>query len=401
MKKLFKFGGIAFLGLAMALSSTSCHNDDPGFDDVEPPVVPDVHDISGSVAGINGVGIAGATVTMSGTATGTTTTDANGYFVFSNVSVGSYDLKASATGKLSAETSVSVTSEGSGKNVVWNVMLASEESTTTINVPSTSSSTEGEVTTEALEGNDNAEVPVEVEIPANTLNKSAEINISPIYSEEQARNTLARNDDGSVMLVGVTMTCSDPTVVIENPIELTFNVDDQTTENVEALKYVDGAWVPVDNSRVENGKVIVSASEFTAYGLFGKVTFAIEKALEPVVFDKSLWDNLYGDSVMKVGTVSYTYNIGMKIKSEGTTVFTALLIEALARHFGANSFSTKAEYPINVDLPIGTYLSIKGSQEVNTVAASLGSRSVSGTQYGTVTIDVTTGNRKHNGGGSL
>lgn len=66
--------------------------------------------------------------------------------------LGTYSLKATADGKLPKETSVSVVENGKGQNVVWNVMLASEESVTNIDVNSTTGG-EGNVTTEALQGN--------------------------------------------------------------------------------------------------------------------------------------------------------------------------------------------------------------------------------------------------------
>ena len=109
---------------------------------------------------------------------------------------------------------------------------------------------------------------------------------------------------------------------------------------------------------------------------------------------------MYGSGNMNVGTATYTYKVGMDVNTSGTTVFTALLIESLARAFGANSYQTQGNYPINVVLPVGTKLVINGAQKVNTVTASAAGRSVSGTQYGDVTITVETSNRQHTGGGS-
>lgn len=120
------------LGVALTFGMSSCCDEDPDYGNVTPPVVADVHNISGSIAGIDGLGISGATVTMGGTANATATTDENGYFVFENVAVGTYNLKVTAEGKISQETTVEVTETGNGQNVVWNVMLASEESVTDI-----------------------------------------------------------------------------------------------------------------------------------------------------------------------------------------------------------------------------------------------------------------------------
>lgn len=395
MRKFLKFGVFALLGIVLALGTTSCNDDDPDYNHVTPPTVAQVHNISGSIAGMDGKGISGATVTMSGTASATATTDGNGYFIFENVAVGNYNLKATAGGKLSKETSVNIISNGKGQNVVWNVMLASEESVTDIDVNSTTGG-EGNVTTEALQGNEKAEIPVEVNVAANSLNKEATIQVCPIYSEEEAMTGRAVSN---TLLVGAKLSCSDNTVSIEHAIELTFNVDEVTTVEVKAQKYSNGSWVDVP-ARVEEGKVIVSANEFTSYALFCPVSFSISSRDEAIRFSQSVWDNLYGSGDMSVGTATYTYKVGMDINTSGTTVFTALLVEALARQFGANSYETQGTYPINVVLPIGTYLEISGVQQINTVTASVGSKSVSGTQYGDVTIAVTATNREHTGGGS-
>lgn len=307
-------------------------------------------------------------------------------------------MNATATGKQSKETSVSVTEDGKGKNVVWNVMLASEESVTSIEVNS-STGGEGNVTTEALQGNEKAEIPVEVNVSANSLNKEATIEVSPIYSEDEAIQVRSLTKAASnTLVVGAKLSCSDNTVTIEkeHAIDLTFNVDDVTTTEVVAQKYSNGAWVDVP-CRIEGNKIVVSADEFTSYGLFAPISFTTSSRNEAINFSQSVWDNLYGSGDMSVGTATYTYKVGMDVNTSGTTVFTALLVEALARQFGANSYETQGNYPINVTLPIGTYLQVSGVQQINTVTASVGSRSVSGTQYGDVTITVVTANRSHTG----
>lgn len=384
---------MALLSMALTVGTTACGDDDPDYENVVPPTVAQVHNISGSIAGIDGKGIAGATVTMSGTANATATTNGNGYFIFEDVATGAYKLSVAATGKLSKETNVNVTENGKGQNVVWNVMLASEEAVTNIAV-SNEKGGEGQVTTEALKGNEKAEIPVEVTVAASALSKEATIEVAPIYSEAEATASRAA---ANTMVVGAKLSCADNSVKIENPIDLVFNVDEVTTSEVKAQKYVNGAWVDVP-SHTENGKVIVAADEFTAYGLFASINFSISSKNQTVNFAQNIWDNLYGSNEMSVSNASYTYKVGMDINTSGTTVFTALLIEALARQFGANSYETQGNYPINVTLPIGTYLRIDGVQQVNAVTASVGKRSVTGTQYGDVTITTTTANRQHTGG---
>lgn len=389
MKRLQMKGALMLLSLAVMTFASSCKDDDPDYNDVTPPEIVEIHNISGSVAALDGKGINGATVTMSGAASGTVTTDANGYFIFPNVQPGDYNLEVKATGKISKDTKVTVSKQNA--QVVWNVQLASEASVTSITV-TPDSKTEKEVTTEALEGNNKAEVPVDVVVPENSVNKSATITVSPIYDESDASSRATEN----TMLVGAKLSCNDSSVKIEKPLDLTFNVDSETAQSVSAKKYVNGRWIDVACT-VNNGQVIIPADEFTSYGVFLGITFSSTSKKENVVFSQSLWDNLYGSKDMNVGEASYNYNVGTKIESRGTTVFTALLIEALARQFGANYFETKGVYPINVTLPIGTALEISGTQQVNTVSASSKNKTVSGTQYGTVTVVAKTWNRNHTG----
>lgn len=278
-------------------------------------------------------------------------------------------------------------------------MLVSEESVTNIEVDAEGG--EGNVTTEALENNDMAEIPVEVAVSETSLSKPAIIQVAPIYNEEEAaaaaiRSKAAARAGESTLVVGARLSCSDNTVRIEQPIDLTFSVDEVTTTEVKARKYSNGEWTNVP-CRIEGDKIIIAADEFTSYGLFADIKFASSSRNVPIVFDRNEWDNLYGKGNMQVGNASYTYKVGMDINTEGTTVFTALLVETLARHFGANSYTTKGNYPLNVTLPIGTILKISGQQQYNSVTASVGQRSVSGTQYGNVSVAVTTGNRSHTG----
>lgn len=390
MQKLIRNGVYALLGCMIAFGTTSCHKDGPYWN--EAPTVTTVYNISGSVAAMNGKGIQNATVVLSGTENATVKTDANGYFLFSNVKTGDYTIKVSAEGKVSRETTVKVINNGKGQNVVWNVMLPNIEAEKEIKV--TNQGGEGAVVTEALEGNEKAEIDVEVNVDSDDLNKNATIKISPIYDESEAAVSRAVT---KTMMVGAKLSCSDSSVRIEKPIEITFNVDEVTTAEVKAQKYVNGNWVDVP-CRMENGKVIVEADSFTSYGLFAGINFTSSTRHEALKFGQNVWDNINGTRPMTVGETTYTYKVGMDIQSQGTTVFTALLIEALAREFGANSYTTQGKYPINMDLPMGYYLELAGDQDINSVKATVGSRSVSGTQYGDVTITHKLINRNHTGG---
>jgi hypothetical protein len=90
----------------------------------------------------------------------------------------------------------------------------------------------------------------------------------------------------------------------------------------------------------------------------------------------------------------------MDITTRAANVFEALLLEALARMYGATAKNVQGTYPLKVTLPVGTKLELSGYQELNTVKAASGSRSISATSYGDVTVKTKTSSRDHTGSGS-
>ena len=122
LRNLSRWGMFAFLSVALCTSFVGCSDDDPDYSNVTPPTVSVSHSISGRVTGMDGNGLS-ATVSMNGEST---QTGADGTFTFDDVDAGSYTLTASAPGKQSKETTVTVAESGSGANVVWNVSLPND-----------------------------------------------------------------------------------------------------------------------------------------------------------------------------------------------------------------------------------------------------------------------------------
>lgn len=389
---------VASLSWGMA----SCDDDDPDYENVTPPevtVAPNT--LSGVITSISGDPIAGATVTLRGTANATAKTDAKGIYQLEDVKPGTYQLKAEAAGKLAKEGELTVEKTEKSQNVVWNAILAAEIKKE-ISVSTTETST-GNVDTETLKGNEKAEVKVEATIPPSAVEaeegEEVRIIVSPVYDAGSVTGgrAVAPRADETTMLVGATLACSKSDAKLKTSIDLGFNVDTEVAASVEARQYKDGQWVAVE-SRTEDGKVIIAADEFTSYGLFLGVSFSSSNATEAVSFSQNKWDNLYGSTDMTVGSASYTYKVGTEISTSGTSVLTALLIEKLAQRFGTTVSTVTGSYPVNVSLPVGTMLSISGVQNKSNVTASAMGKSVGGTHYGTVTVTVTTANRQHNGG---
>lgn len=395
MRKLAKLGMFTFLSVALATNLTGCSDDDPDYSNVTPPTVPVSHSISGRVTSMDGQGLS-ATVSMNGTAT---QTDAEGMFAFEDVAAGSYTLTASAEGKQTKETTVTVEESGSSANVVWNISLPNEGTTVEI---AANGDTKADVTSETIEGNEEGAVTVEVTVPETAeLPAGSSIVITPLYTldEAEANTRAATRATESVLLIGTNVACTDANATLASPIELAYDVDAEVAQSITAQKYVDGQWVEAEYS-VEGDRVVVFADQFTSYTLLFGAEVTSSTTTTALAFEQDLWDNLYGASDMTVGSASFTYHIGTEITSSGTSRITAYLIEILARIAGAGVTTATGSYPINVTLPIGTALHVTGTQQVTTLTVSALNRSVSGRQYGDIAVVTTTYNRNHNGGES-
>lgn len=375
----------------LAWGTASCDDDDPDYSNVTPPEVAVTHSISGRVTGIDGEGLS-ATVSMNGTSA---TTGSDGTFVFENVAAGTYTLKAEADGKISKETSVTVSDSN---NPVWNVTLSNEGTTVTANADG---SANADVTSETLKGNEKGEIAMSLTAPAGAVEAGEQIIVTPIYStdevEQAALRSVSTKAVGSTLLIGTRISSSNASVTLQKPVTLEYDVDPEIAGTITAQKYVNGIWVDAEYT-VEGGKVSVVADQFTSYSLLCSATISLSTTSEAVSFTPDSWDNLYGSGDMAVPSASYSYKIGTDISSSGTNKITAYLIEIVARAAGAGVTTATGTYPINVTLPVGTAMNISGQQEVITLTASALGRSVSGKQYGTVSVITRTWNRQHTGG---
>lgn len=400
----FKFGVLALLGLALTFGATSCSDDDPDYSNVTPPTVTVTHSISGRVTGIDGEGLS-ATVSMNGTST-TTTTD--GKFVFENVDAGTYTLTASADGKMSKETIVTV-NNGDSNNPVWNITLSNEGKSF---IADADGSAGGSVTSETLKGNEEGKIEVTMTAPEEAVNAGEKIIVTPIYSTEEAEQITGRSAGaeairavstratGSTLLIGTRISCSDGSGAPKKSITLEYNVDPEMAATITAQKYVNGQWVDAEYMVGEDGKVTVVADRFTSYSLLCIANLTTSVSSETITFSPNGWDNLYGSGDMSVSSTSYSYKIGTDIPSSNSKIM-SYLIEIVARVAGAGVTTATGTYPINVTLPVGTAMNISGQQEVITHTASALGISVSGKQYGTVSVITRTWNRQHTGGSNI
>lgn len=395
MHKIFKLGMYTFLSMALTVGVTGCSSDDPDYSNVTPPTVKAFHSISGRVTSMDGTALV-ATVTMNGTSK---QTNEDGTFVFEDVAAGNYTLTAKADGKQSKETTVTVDENSTTANVIWDVALANEGKTVQV---STTADTKASVTSETVKGNEDAAVTVDVTVPETSgLPEGSSIVITPIYTKAEGENiTRATTRSAeSVMLIGTNIECSDANATLSDPIVLKYDVDAEMAKAITVQKYVDGQWVAADYT-VNGGQVTVLADKFTSYALMFNASQTTKNGSETLDFGQNLWDNLYGSKNMTVSDATFTYHIGTEISTTGTDQITAYLIEIMARQAGSSAVTAEGRYPLNVTLPIGTALNVSGVQQVKTLTLSAQNRSVSGKQYGDITVTTKTYNRVHTGGSS-
>lgn len=397
MEKLMRMGAKMLMVACLSAGMVGCSDDDPNYDNVEPPVVevaPSV--ISGVVSAMNGDAIEGATVkATAGDKTLTATTDAEGAYVLENVAKGTYTMEVTAEGKQAENGTLTISKDG--EVGLYNAMLANVGKEVKV---SQTEETNVELKTEVPEENQEAEVTTEVTIPAAAVaDESAKIIVTNVYTEEAAKGKTraATRATESVMLMGTQLSCSKEGVTLDKPIALSFDLGEDVVAVVTVKKYANGNWSNV-NAEKNGSKVLVDADEFGTYSVFADVNVTFSASKEAISFDQSSFDNLYGSKEMPLGNVTYTYKQGGEI-GKATGKLNAQLNQILAKQIKGNKVTTATgTYPLNVTLPVGTALTLSGSQEVTTVTASCEGKSASGKVYGSVSVTATTYNRQHNGG---
>ncbi|MDO4163941.1 MAG: carboxypeptidase regulatory-like domain-containing protein [Bacteroides sp.] len=394
MKKHVKLGVYVLLGMALTSAITACHDNDPDYSNVTPPTVAVTYSISGVVTGIDGEGLT-ATVSMDDTSI---TTNADGTFRFDNINPGTYTLKAEASGKEPKETTITVSNEENSMNPVWNVALSNLGTEVVSNEDGSAS---GSVVSETLKGNEAGEIEMKVTASSGTVETGTQIIITPLYSIEEVGNASTRqtSSTGSTLLIGTRISCTDASATLQEPMKLEYDIDAEVAKTVVAQKYVDGNWVDAEYT-VDNNIVTVTADRFTAYSLLCIASISSTESTETIAFTPNSWDNLYGSDNVSVESASYSYKIGVEINSSDTSKIASYLIEILARETGSGFVTSTGTYPLNVTLPIGTAMSISGSQAVTSLTASAWDVSATAKQYGTVSVITRTWNRQHTGGSS-
>lgn len=445
MKTVKKWGLFMFLATSLMLGSMSCSDDDESYEDVIPPTVEMSNSIAGVISTKNGNVLEGVTVALSD---GTQQiTDTQGHYEFNDVKPGSYTLTASKEGYATTSGEVIINDNNLGETGIWNGVLLKEGSTIKVTVSGISGGTE----TDVVAYNDVAIIPINVAAEEGAVSGTDELILTPIYSLNDVNLAALRSVRAKerTLLAGAILSSPNASTKLEKPLTLTFEVDKSVQYSVEALQLQGGTWNRI-TCTVNDGSVSLQANALTAYALAFLPLEEIELPTPPepgipgepepepvvvttssepvtttststigVAFQPSSWDNLFGNAAMRVESSSYTYKSGSVITKSDEMATAGYMLEIASRVAFATGVmrDVQAEYPLNVTLPIGTSMSISGTQNVQTTTTTTevttitlyadgrreeikSTHSASITSYGTVSISVVTSNRQHTGGGS-
>lgn len=392
VSKLFGALGLALVLAVGGSTSSCCHHDDR--EPVLPPVVKEApNTLAGVVTDIAGNPVSGAKVTVGSKSA---TTGADGAYTISEVAQGRYKVSASANGMYSASADINFTQTNS-QNLVWSVSL-NKKTEQDLTVKDGKEDASGDVKSENIPNNEEGSVNITVEVPANTVPDNTTIKIAPIYSTADAVGTKAGENE--TMLIGANVTCSDPAVTLTNPIDVVFALDASVAQEVVTKEFdiASNTWRDVKPEVGDDGKVTIKTTKFTSFGIFLPVSVTTTSSSEEIKFDQSVFDNRNGGDDMFVEAASFSYKAGASISVKAKNKLEGLLIEYLARLYGAKVNNMKGSYPIGITLEVGQGLVVKGTQTVDKVTVSSKKTSVTGTRYGNVTVSVSPFSVDHNGG---
>lgn len=404
MKKFLMFLSVV---LALGTMTTACHDHNDDVTTIVPPKTEvSASTLSGVVTDMKGKAIAGATLKV-GTIVVVTAEDGS---YSTEVEPGKHIAMVEAAGFQPAQTDITVSATVC-QFLTWNPVLP-QEITATINVSNAAEDNTGEVESEALNENEqHGQVNIEVEVPANTVPQGVQLTISPVYTEENAeaksqlangktKGTRATNTSNE-MLIGATVQCSNASVVPQNDIEVKFDLDASLASSVKA-RMIDqnGNWVDV-TPEVNGNEVVIKTRQFTSFGLFLPVKITSTVGSQKIELSQTVWDNRENGYAITADAVDYKYNAGTRIDYTAKNKLQGLMIELLARLYGAKVTEETGTYPINMTLPAGTALVLSGTQATEALKAENGGSSVTATHYGTVTMKETTYSVDHSGGGTL
>lgn len=408
LKRSASYAVIA-LGLCAFVLGACSKKDEP---EPAPPVVPTVkttYAIHGVVTGlVKNDALKDATVKVSGTATAETKTDATGEFRISDLEkAGTYQVEVSKSGMTTTKTTVNLT--GTLADVA--IQLPNEPVKTTVKV------TEDAVLSLPKEENTVA-VEVRLQIPAGAVKQEKEIKVT------QTVDAIPATAENKAMPLIVLNYQPDGTTFEKScPLEIANPIGDYSFE-APALEWLDPAtnkWVKQKQAvDYADGAYKTTITHFSSYKIsIPNIVGAVTSAKENLADITSI-DNLDGKKDVKVETVPYTYKRGTiyvtspedAAKKAGITeqkVINFIKSSVNSQKVVAASFATvNNTYPVNVTIPVGVRMDVKGEQTFATSTYDFkfvkAGKTVTATVVtktaGNVSVKTSLYTKQHNGGGN-
>lgn len=394
MKKLFLYGACMLL----AAGAVSCHGDDPMIKGEKAPVVkPAEKSVSGVVTDANGNPISGATVKMGDQ---TTTTDNNGEYTFNDVKSGSHTITVSKNGYDTQSRDIVMPDDSDSSSSVTSSFTLTRTIRATVNYSRNMTSPASDaVTSSHIVSNNEGSVKITMTVDEGTVDEDVEIYVTPIYTSRSA-DILDTKSSFEEMLIGATLSSSKP-VTLKKPVSIRFELDNSVTGVITSKELSNGNWSASGlDANVENNDIVIKTTHFTSFGLFATIDLTETKSRKAIQLSNDIWNNCDGNKVINTGSVNYTYMSGTQISTTATNKMQGLLIEYIARNWGATASTLNGVWALNTDVNPGYAIQIWGNQDVWSLSATCNSRKVTAVRYGDVILSQRVWNRDHNGGGS-
>lgn len=386
MKKLFVYGAMALFSVA----AVSCHGDDPMIEQEQAPVVKmTTKTISGVVYDNNGNPVAGATVTLGNGQT--TTTDANGSYSFDNVEPGKHTVTISKEGSETITSDVDVPDTDNVYDATNSVVLFPNVSSAKIGNGATTS-----IVTTSMKGNPMSATEIVLETEAGSLPEDVNIWIEPVYNDNSKEVTRAAADE---FLLGAVVKTSKP-VQLQGDVTVTFKLDPSVTAVASYKELENESWKDKTATN-NNGTVVIRTRDITTFGVFAPINITETRSKTDIVFTKGYWDNYGNNGNMLVDYATYTYRSGVSVQTAAVNKLMGLMIDFMARKFGATYKTLTGRYDINYQLPAGWAFKMFGSQYQYSLNIECKNTVIKGTRYDNVELWNQIRETDHNGGGSI
>lgn len=384
--------------LTCGIVFSACHKNNDPEPDIPPvvPVVKDIYAIHGVVTNMKNEIIPGAAIKLTGVATGNTTTNDKGEFTFNTLeSKGKYTVEVSKSGYTTTITDINLSST----LITIAIQLPNEPVKASID-----SSKDSNLF--LPKENNTPNIDVNLNIPAGALTDNKEISVTevPDMTADKAASLIILNyqPDGTTFKNPCTISFSNP-------------IDDYELADVKLqwLNPLSNKWEDHSESVTFDGtSYITTINHFSSYKITGFSQGVSSQATEN--FHTSSVDNLNGKGDVKIEGVPYTYKRGVmyvttpEAAAAAAGISNKKVIDFIkSAVYAEKSFTdVSATYAINVTIPVGVRMDIKGSQEFTTTNYTFNFKkgkdkfvvSITTKAAGIVTINTSLYTKEHTGG---